>query len=165
MIKVGEQVKIIDEGRIYSTFDKWILNVPYKFADTLDLWEYNKSPTKEDIERIWEVKYIASHTDYEEEFIALITDGQKAFAIGIDGLEVVHKVLKNHPTINNLNVLAKEVCEEYYQESNEHFSSELADIICRCLIIAGKEHIDIARAISDCLEKNRKTANGIGDKL
>ena len=108
MIEVGNQVKIIDDGRIYSTFDKWIMNVPYEFADTLDLWKHDECPTKEDIERIWEVKYIAPHTDYKKEFIALITDGQKAFAIGIDGLEVVHEVSKNHLIINNLNSLARE---------------------------------------------------------
>lgn len=58
-----------------------------------------------------------------------------------------------------------DTCEEYYQETKEHFSSELADIICCVLIIAGKEDIDIERAIYDCIEKNERRANGIGDKL
>lgn len=58
-----------------------------------------------------------------------------------------------------------DVCEEYYRESKEHFSSELADIVCCVLIIAGKEDIDIENAIKDCIEKNRKRAEGIGDKL
>lgn len=48
-----------------------------------------------------------------------------------------------------------DTCEEYYQESKEHFFSELADIICCCLIIAEKEDIDIERAIYDCIEKKR----------
>ena len=47
----------------------------------------------------------------------------------------------------------------------EHFASELADIICCVLIIAGKEKIDIEQAIMGCIEKNRKRAEGIGDKL
>lgn len=204
MIEVGNQVKIVDEGRTYSTFDKWILNVPYKFADMLDLWEHDECPTKEDIKRIWEVKYIAPHTDYKEEFIALITDGQKAFAIGVDGLEVMHKVSKNHLTINNLNTLAKEVYEiavcgniktdtrsilkhtstevieaiEAYSKFQsaintdfalgdyvDYFSSKLADIIYCCLVIAGGENIDIENSIRDCLEKNRKRVEGVGDKL
>ena len=46
-----------------------------------------------------------------------------------------------------------------------HFASELADIICCCLIIAGKENIDVEKAILDCIEKNRKRAEGVGDKL
>ena len=58
-----------------------------------------------------------------------------------------------------------DVCEEYCQKTKEHFSSELADIICCVLIIAGKEDIDIERAIYDCIEKNERRANGIGDKL
>lgn len=58
-----------------------------------------------------------------------------------------------------------DVCEEYYRESKEHFSSELADIVCCVLIIAGKEDIDIENAIKDCIEKNRKRAEGVGDKL
>lgn len=57
-----------------------------------------------------------------------------------------------------------DACEEYYK-TKEHFSGELADIVCCCLIIAGKEDIDIERAIYDCIEKNERRANGIGDKL
>ena len=58
-----------------------------------------------------------------------------------------------------------DACEEYYRKTKEHFSSELADIICCVLIIAGKEDIDIERALYDCIEKNERRANGIGDKL
>ena len=47
----------------------------------------------------------------------------------------------------------------------EHFASELADIICCTLIIAGKEGIDIEQAITGCIEKNRRRAEGTGDKL
>lgn len=45
------------------------------------------------------------------------------------------------------------------------FTSELADIIVCVLIIAGKENVDIEKAVLDCMEKNRKRAEGIGDKL
>lgn len=50
-------------------------------------------------------------------------------------------------------------------ETKDKFASELADIICCCTIIAGRENIDLDKAIADCLEKNRKRAEGIGDKL
>lgn len=46
-----------------------------------------------------------------------------------------------------------------------NFSSELADIICCVLIIAGKEGIDIEKALLECIEKNRKRAEKQGDKL
>ena len=56
------------------------------------------------------------------------------------------------------------VCESYCI-SKKHFSSELADIVCCCMIIAAKENIDLEQAIIDCMEKNRKRADGTGDKL
>lgn len=46
-----------------------------------------------------------------------------------------------------------------------YFANELADIICCVLIICGKEQIDIEQAILDCIEKKRKRAEGVGDKL
>lgn len=59
---------------------------------------------------------------------------------------------------------------DYFDDCDSHsckkqFESELADIICCVLIIAGKENIDIEKAINDCIEKNRKRAEKIGDKL
>lgn len=50
-------------------------------------------------------------------------------------------------------------------ETKRKFASELADIICCCTIIAGRERIDLDKAVADCLEKNRKRAEGTGDKL
>lgn len=50
------------------------------------------------------------------------------------------------------------------EQNLEHFASELADIICCVLIIASEEGIDIEQAITDCIEKNRKRAEGMGDK-
>ncbi len=52
-----------------------------------------------------------------------------------------------------------------YDDSKNAFAAELADIICCCTIIAGRENIDLDKAVADCLEKNRKRAEGIGDKL
>lgn len=44
------------------------------------------------------------------------------------------------------------------------FASELADIICCVLIIAGRENIDMEKALTDCMEKNYYRAIGKGDK-
>lgn len=62
---------------------------------------------------------------------------------------------------------ATEVVEavEAYSTNNKFFSDELADIVCCCMIIAAKENIDLEQAIIDCMEKNRKRADGTGDKL
>lgn len=49
--------------------------------------------------------------------------------------------------------------------SKDRFASELADIICCAAIIAHAEEIDLDKAVADCLEKNKKRAEGTGDKL
>lgn len=46
----------------------------------------------------------------------------------------------------------------------EYFASELADVIMCCLIIAGKEGIDIEEALLKVAEKNKARADGKGDK-
>lgn len=43
---------------------------------------------------------------------------------------------------------------------NINFSSELADIVCCCMIVAGYEGIDLEKAIECCVEKNRLRAKG-----
>ena len=48
--------------------------------------------------------------------------------------------------------------------NKEIFASELADIVCCVLIIAGKENIDMEYALTACMEKNYKRAIGEGDK-
>lgn len=55
---------------------------------------------------------------------------------------------------------------EYVDKSQtkEIFASELADIVCCVLIIAGKENIDMEYALTACMEKNYKRAIGEGDK-
>ena len=49
-------------------------------------------------------------------------------------------------------------------QSKRVFASELADIICCVLIIAGKENIDMEYALTACMEKNYMRAIGEGDK-
>ena len=65
----------------------------------------------------------------------------------------------------DFDIANNEQAMDIYNEDRAHFASELADIICCVLIIAGKENIDIEQAINDCIEKNRKRAEGVGDKL
>ena len=49
-------------------------------------------------------------------------------------------------------------------DQKEKFASELADIICCVLIIAGKWSIDMEMALTECMEKNYYRAIGKGDK-
>jgi len=55
-----------------------------------------------------------------------------------------------------------DVCEEHYQRTRKQFMSELADIVCCVLIIAGKENIDMEYALTACMEKNYMRATGRG---
>ena len=44
------------------------------------------------------------------------------------------------------------------------FASELADIVCCVLIMAGKEGLDMEKALTCCMEKNYYRSVGKGDK-
>lgn len=55
--------------------------------------------------------------------------------------------------------------EEAFFEDKKTFISELADIIACALIIAANEKVDIESALLQCLAKNQKRAEGVGDKL
>lgn len=65
---------------------------------------------------------------------------------------------------------ATEAYNNYYLRDSEcvdykkDFASELADIVCCVLIIAGKENIDMEKALTECMEKNYLRAEGRGDK-
>ena len=67
-------------------------------------------------------------------------------------------------------VEATEAYNNYYLRDSElvdykgSFASELADIVCCILIIAGKESIDMEKALTECMEKNYYRAIGKGDK-
>lgn len=67
-------------------------------------------------------------------------------------------------------VEATEAYQDYYHKDSEwsdekeKFASELADIVCCVLIIAGKENIDMEMALTECMEKNYYRAVGKGDK-
>lgn len=54
--------------------------------------------------------------------------------------------------------------ESVYILETDILAAELCDIICCILIIAENERIDIEQALLKCIEKNRKRAEGIGDK-
>ena len=55
--------------------------------------------------------------------------------------------------------------DELRQEKRKTLGGELADVIACVLIICARENIDIEKAVSDCLEKNKKRALKKGDKL
>lgn len=58
-----------------------------------------------------------------------------------------------------------DIVEETFNEDKMNFAFELGDIISCALIIGANENIDIEKVLLDCVEKNRKRAEKIGDKL
>ena len=61
-------------------------------------------------------------------------------------------------------VMHKHLTDVTYTRAKEHFASELADVIMCCLIIAGKEGIDIEEALLKVAEKNKARADWKGEK-
>ena len=57
-----------------------------------------------------------------------------------------------------------DVVEKSFFDDKRDFCSEIADIIACALIIAAKESFDIEGALLQCLEKNKRRAEGVGDK-
>ena len=53
---------------------------------------------------------------------------------------------------------------DWQHDYKKEYAGELADIIVCALIAAANSNIDIEKALTDCVEKNRKRAEGTGDK-
>lgn len=54
--------------------------------------------------------------------------------------------------------------EDMLGRKRADFASELCDIVCCVLIIAGREGIDMEKFLTECMEKNYYRAIGKGDK-
>ena len=84
MPKVGDMVKVVDNGCLYSTNHMWLEenNVPLKTAIK---WKYNNGDIDD---KEYKVICIHKHNSFDS-VLALIEDEYNAFILGIDGLKVV----------------------------------------------------------------------------
>lgn len=82
--KVGDKVKIVNNGRTHSKYDEWLIknNVNLKSAIK---WKIGLSPENGG-EYI--IKEIHKHEYYDAD-LALIEDAKNAYIINIKGLEVI----------------------------------------------------------------------------
>jgi NTP pyrophosphatase (non-canonical NTP hydrolase) len=88
--------------------------------------------------------------------------------------KTAHKIAQEVNTVSELihcSVNVRETAKAYVKYVTERtnetkclFVSGLADVVVCCMIIAAHEDIDIEKAIEDCVEKNRKRAEGMGGK-
>lgn len=84
MPKVGDAVKVIDNGRTYSSYDTWLIanNIDIKYAIK---WTTGKHPKNDSI---YKIVAIHKHSD-SRAMLALIEDDYNCYIINIEGLEVV----------------------------------------------------------------------------
>ena len=81
--------------------------------------------------------------------------------------EVVEAMEAYTYTINEIPRTLEDIelsADEMYEHNKTNFASELADIVCCVMIIAYAENIDLEQAITACIDKNRRRAEGTGDK-
>lgn len=83
--KVGDTVKIIDDGRTYSTYDTWFTkyNIDIKYALK---WKHGESPNNGEI---YKIVAIYPHDKYMNTTLALVEDERNCYIINIEGIEVV----------------------------------------------------------------------------
>ena len=86
MPKVGDMVRVVDKGEVYSTNYMWLEletnNVPLKTAIK---WKYDYKDIED---KEYKVMCIHKHNSFNS-VLALIEDEYNAFILGIEGLEVV----------------------------------------------------------------------------
>lgn len=72
------------------------------------------------------------------------------------------EVVEAAESYNNFKLAANVLSEKINQRQ---FASELGDIMCCVMIIAHAENINLEQIIQDSIHKNRKRAEGTGDKI
>ena len=84
MPKVGDNVKVVDSGRTFSTYNTWLIKnkIDIKYAIK---WTTSKSPKNNSI---YKIVAVHKHLD-SRAMLALIEDDYNCYIINIEGLEVV----------------------------------------------------------------------------
>lgn len=83
--KVGDTVKVIDDGRTHSTYDEWFTkyNIDIKYALK---WKYGESPNNG--ER-YKIVAIHPHDRDKSSTLVLVEDERNCYIMNIEGIEVV----------------------------------------------------------------------------
>ena len=83
--KVGDRVKVIDDGKVYSMYINWLITNNVSLESAIK-WQCGKLPNNEEK---YIIKEIHPHTEFKKEVLALIEDEDNAYIINIKGLEVI----------------------------------------------------------------------------
>ena len=83
--KVGDKVKVIDDGRVYSMYINWLITNNVSLESAIK-WQCGKFPNNEEK---YIIKEIHPHAELKKNVLALIEDEYSAYIIDIKGLEVI----------------------------------------------------------------------------
>ena len=83
--KVGDKVKVVDDGKVYSMYINWLITNNVSLESAIK-WQCGKFPNNEEK---YIIKEIHPHTELKKNVLALIEDEYNAYIINIEGLEVV----------------------------------------------------------------------------
>ena len=93
MLKVGDEVIIVDDGEIYSTYFRWLNENYNDIKHCLNHFVYDRDPSEETVKNsVWRIIHIKEHVDTKTEYIAFIDNGNEAYMISLKGIEKVEKV-------------------------------------------------------------------------
>lgn len=84
-LKVGDKVRVVNAGLLYSTYDEWVIR---NIADKrlIARYQYN---CKIDTSKIYKIRKIALHSMRVKRVLAYIesTWDESCFLIGVEGIE------------------------------------------------------------------------------
>lgn len=83
-IKVGDTVKVINNGKTYTTFASWLERNISKRADRY-AWDYCKTPTNDDIGKVIAIHPYSVMCD--KDMLAYVEIKGRCYIIGVEGLE------------------------------------------------------------------------------
>ena len=126
MIKVGNTVKITNEGAIYTTIFSFLEEAQKTYAvptEVLSKYVYGHSPDEEDKQKEYKVYFVGSHPNafFSDKTLALISDGEKTFVIDVNGLKVVSKISAGDKVI----VADAGKCYDLYDSFMHKYNDEL----------------------------------------
>lgn len=120
MLKVGDEVTIVDDGEIYPTYFSW-LNDNYEYIDRcLDHYVFKRSPSEETVKNsVWTIIHIGEHNRYKNKHIAFIDNGNEAYMIGCEGVEEVETEVGTEVGTEKLLAEAIDIIKEHHKLSKK----------------------------------------------
>lgn len=118
MLKVGDKVRIVDDGEIYSTYFSWIAKNFDYIKHCLNHYVFNKDPSEKTVrDSIWTIIHIEKHMSEKDTNIAFIDNGNEAYMIGCDGIEEVESVEAEKLTTEKLLAEAVDIIIKHHELS------------------------------------------------